>query len=593
MLHTVARAAGLLALLCPAVYSAAVPSQPQALPVPWKRNGIFSSDLRSVEERDGACTHGPHTRSCWGNGFSASTDPDIKWPNTGKTVTYNLEITNSTLAPDGLSRQMLLINGQYPGPVITADWGDTLSITVKNSLTNNGTGIHWHGFRQLGTNQMDGTNGITECPIAPGASKTYTFKATQYGTSWYHSHYSVQYGDGIVGGIVIKGPSTANYDIDLGILPFTDWFHVPSFTVNAAAQHAKGPPIADNILINGSMTSAFGGKYSVTNLTPGKKHLVRFVNSGVNNYIHVSLDGHPFTVIAADFIPIVPYTTTSLVIAVGQRYEVIIDANQPVGNYWLQVGTGGGTCDGPNANANNTKAIFHYAGANSANPNSTGITLPQGCLDETNIVPYVKTTVPQQLPKNLELTFSATAASGNLVQWLVNSSAMQIDFAKPTLQYLLDGNDTFHVAENVYPVGEANKWQYWVIQQAAGTPPLPHPIHLHGHDFYVLDHGENTAWTGDISKLKTDNPIRRDTATLPAGGYLVLAFESDNPGAWLMHCHIPFHVSAGLSLQFLERESEIIPSLGGDLSSFKEGCKSWKQYQDNVPGGFIIGDSGL
>jgi FtsP/CotA-like multicopper oxidase with cupredoxin domain len=76
---------------------------------------------------------------------------------------------------------------------------------------------------------MDGVGGITECPIAPGDTKVYKFKATQYGSSWYHSHYSVQYGDGLVGGIIINGPSTDNYDIDLGILPFSDWFHAPMY----------------------------------------------------------------------------------------------------------------------------------------------------------------------------------------------------------------------------------------------------------------------------------------------------------------------------------------------------------------------------
>ena len=212
---------------------------------------------------------------------------------------------------------MLVVNGQYPGPVITANWGDTISITVKNSLQNNGTSIHWHGIRQLDSNQMDGTNGLTECPIAPGQTKTYTFKATQYGTSWYHSHYSVQYGDGVVGTIVINGPATSNYDIDLGPLPMTDWFHTPFFTVNAEALHASGPPTADNVLVNGSMTSSSGGKYATTTLTPGKKHLLRLINTGINNFLHVSLDGHPFTVVASDFVPIVPYTTDSVVLAVG------------------------------------------------------------------------------------------------------------------------------------------------------------------------------------------------------------------------------------------------------------------------------------
>ena len=101
----------------------------------------------------------------------------------------------------------------------------------------NGTGVHWHGLRQLGSNQMDGVGGITECPIADGESRTYTFKATQYGSSWYHSHYSVQYGDGIVGGIIINGPATANYDLDLGVMPFTDWFYAPVYVKTSVVIH--------------------------------------------------------------------------------------------------------------------------------------------------------------------------------------------------------------------------------------------------------------------------------------------------------------------------------------------------------------------
>jgi len=105
------------------------------------------------------------------------------------------------------------------------DWGDTISVTLTNGLTSNGTGIHWHGLRQLNTVTQDGVPGITECPLAPGDSKTYTFKATQFGTTWYHSHFSAQYGDGASGSIVIDGPASSNYDIDLGPYPVTDWYY--------------------------------------------------------------------------------------------------------------------------------------------------------------------------------------------------------------------------------------------------------------------------------------------------------------------------------------------------------------------------------
>jgi FtsP/CotA-like multicopper oxidase with cupredoxin domain len=91
-------------------------------------------------------------------------------------------------------------------------------IHVTNNLEVNGTSIHWHGIRQLKTNPMDGTPGIVQCPQAPGTTLTYKFQAIQYGTTWYHSHFSIQFGGGLNGAIVINGPATMNYDTDIGAI---------------------------------------------------------------------------------------------------------------------------------------------------------------------------------------------------------------------------------------------------------------------------------------------------------------------------------------------------------------------------------------
>jgi FtsP/CotA-like multicopper oxidase with cupredoxin domain len=72
------------------------------------------------------------------------------------------------------------------------------------------------------------------------------------------------------------------------------------------------------MLVNGTMVSEFGGFYGVTTLKQGKTHLLRLMNNGINNWVNVALDGHPFTVIAADFNPIVPYSANSLTIAAGK-----------------------------------------------------------------------------------------------------------------------------------------------------------------------------------------------------------------------------------------------------------------------------------
>lgn len=102
---------------------------------------------------------------------------------------------------------------------------------MTNNLVDsgNGTSIHWHGLRQNFTNDQDGVVSITQCPTAPGDTFDYTWKAAQYGSTWYHSHFALQAWQGIFGGIVINGPATANYDEDLGMLFLNDWDHQVGF----------------------------------------------------------------------------------------------------------------------------------------------------------------------------------------------------------------------------------------------------------------------------------------------------------------------------------------------------------------------------
>lgn len=99
----------------------------------------------------------------------------------------------SQVKPDGIEKILgNYFNGTYPGPTLEACWGDQLVIHVTNTVPTNGTTIHWHGIRQFRSNEMDGVNGITQCPIAPDIVFTYNFTAAQYGHTWYHSHYSLQ-----------------------------------------------------------------------------------------------------------------------------------------------------------------------------------------------------------------------------------------------------------------------------------------------------------------------------------------------------------------------------------------------------------------
>jgi FtsP/CotA-like multicopper oxidase with cupredoxin domain len=166
------------------------------------------------------------TRSQWCD-HSIDTNNHVEVPDTGVTREYWLELTDVVIAPDGVSRSAMAVNGSVPGPTLFADWGDTVVVHVINSLTTsqNGTSMHFHGIWQTNTNEMDGVASITQCPTAPGETITYTWRARQYGSTWYHSHFALQSWQGVIGGIIINGPATADYDEDLGMLFLNDWDH--------------------------------------------------------------------------------------------------------------------------------------------------------------------------------------------------------------------------------------------------------------------------------------------------------------------------------------------------------------------------------
>ncbi|KAL8418990.1 hypothetical protein RB594_002267 [Gaeumannomyces avenae] len=523
-------------------------------------------------------------RGCWKNYWNVSTDYELTIP-TGTTRVIDLTITNITsFSADGVAKPVMLINGAFPGPVIQCDWGDWLELRVHNNLKDNGTGIHWHGLRQLNSNNQDGAGGITECPIAPGSSRSYTFRAVQYGTSWYHSHFSVQYGNGVVGAVVVNGPASVNYDIDLGPFVLTDWYWQTADILQLKAEQATGPPPpADNILFNGTNINprGSGGRYQRVKLTPGKKHRLRIINTSVDNGFTVSLVGHSFTVISTDLVPTRPVVKTQLFLGVGQRYDVVIEANQPVANYWFNVTLGGGglcgVCNNPFP-----ASIFSYDGAPAnANPTNRGTPITADCKDTVGpFVPMVGRSAPRsqfasqhrELPVNLTTTVTSR---GNVFHWLVNGSGIDIEWDRPILQYVAERNSSWPRAANVVSVPRRGVWTFWVINNAQGS--LPHPIHLHGHDMMVLGAGDSGRFdpAADVDRLNFDNPVRRDVAMLPPG-WLVIAFETNNPGAWLMHCHIGWHVSQGLSVQFLEIEAEIPQVM--KLDQIQPTCDAWRAY---------------
>ncbi|KAH7362103.1 laccase-1 [Plectosphaerella cucumerina] len=517
------------------------------------------------------------TRSEWCD-YSISTDYWTEAVDTGVTREYWFDLTDVTVSPDGVSRSAMAVNGSIPGPTIFADWGDTVTVHVTNSLTTslNGTSIHFHGIRQNYTNQADGVASVTQCPVAVGESITYTWKATQYGSSWYHSHFALQAYQGIFGGIVINGPASADYDEDLGMVFLNDWDHQTVDELYATAQ-SSGPPTLDTGLINGTNVYGSDGDESQTGsrltvgFTAGTSYRMRLVNAAVDTHWKFSIDNHTMTVIAADLIPIEPYTTTMIDMTMGQRYDIIVTADQAdvADNFWMRAIPQSACSD--NDNVDNIKGIIYY-GDSASTPTTTGYSFTDSCDDETdNLVPYVSKTVESANWSDLEVATVGRNSAG-LFKWYLNSTSLYVDWADPTLGQVLSGATTWETQNAVLELSEANQWVYLVVQTTLG---VPHPIHLHGHDFFVLAQGTGT-YSSSVT-LNTSNPPRRDTALLPASGYLVMAWETDNPGVWLMHCHIGWHTAEGFALQFVERYSEIAGI--SDETSLTDTCSAWSTFQ--------------
>ncbi|KAI1337620.1 Cupredoxin [Xylariaceae sp. FL0016] len=521
--------------------------------------------------------------------YDVRTDYEYKHPK-GITREYWIEVgENDQVPPDGVQKTLgKYFNGTYPGPIIEACWGDQIVVHVTNRCQDNGTTIHWHGIRQLGSNEMDGVNGITQCPIATDDSFTYNFTAEQYGHTWYHSHYSLQYPDGVAAPLVIHGPTSADWDIDLGPIMISDWVHDTAYLVFEEEMSGKAAQ-SDSILINGQGHYEGNGSYFQTTVTPGKKHLLRLINGGVGNSFVFSVDDHNLTVIANDLVAIESFTVESLLVGIGQRYTVILEAkNQTSGDYWIRTTPANGcTSYSTPETPDNRTAILRYDSSSTALPQTEvqpGQNYNCTDIDPEKLNPIVPWSVALQPENNVDKDTYHVQLQGSpdndlgppgfpYAHWYVGTQPMWLDFNNPTILNVDEslGNPNYTVVEEDFTRG----FIYLIVDNSLARAPVTHPIHLHGSDFVVLAQND-TAWNASTSPslFNYQNPPRRDTALLPANGFLAMAFRPDNPGAWLLHCHIAWHASSGLALQILVRPQNMT-DVNGDLTETRRVCDVW------------------
>ena len=435
-------------------------------------SGSTALAIRETSDLTPGCQNTNTSRKCWGE-YDINTNYYDTTFHTGRTVEYWLTVEEIDCAPDGYRRKCMVANGTMPGPAITADWGDDVVVHVTNNIATNGTAIHFHGIRQLNNNQYDGTPGVSQCPIPPGQSMTYKFHASQYGTSMYHSHFSVQYSMGLHGPLIINGPATADYDEDLGSVFLTDWGHQTEFDIWATVA-------TFNVTFDGALTGLVNGmntgNCTATNATAldpncidggekyqlvfeaGKKYRLRLINIATEAWFQFSIDGHKMTVISTDLVPIVPYETDSVLVNMGQRYDIIVEANAAPGDYWLRSGFVSSCI--PNGAPENITGIVRYNNDSTEIPTSVSTVVRIGfCLDEpaASLVPWVPVDLTNMNGGILSENVTAEYYLKKYLRWSFNMADggfMWTNWSQPALGDVVSGNlGAIPKSDNIFPVG--------------------------------------------------------------------------------------------------------------------------------------------
>ncbi|EPS32652.1 hypothetical protein PDE_07612 [Penicillium oxalicum 114-2] len=485
-----------------------------------------------------------------------------------KTVTYDFNVTWVNANPDGLhERQVVGINGQWPLPVIEVDKGDQLVVNMYNGLGTHSTSIHFHGMFQNSTNNMDGPSMVTQCPVVPGASITYNFTVNQNGTYWYHCHTDFCYPDGYRQALIVHDKDAYfndMYDEEFTIT-MSDWYHemVEDIRFIDKTNPTGAEPVPNAFLFNDTQNVNLS-------VEPGKTYLLRLANVGAFVAQYFYIEDHTFQIVEIDGVYTEPKEADMLYISVAQRYAILVTTkNSTEKNYpivtvadsmlldlipsdlqlnhtnWLEY----------NKDADHPQAIMPVEVASDLDP-----------IDDMILVPHDR----MELLPEADLVLDLTVAMVNLDDGAGYAVINDISYTKPKVPTLYTVLSSGDLATNAEIYGDFthsmvlghNQVVEIILNNGDGGS---HPFHLHGHNFQLVDrapsYGRHFYDYADGDPLVYDPnnhtefpkyPARRDTFVLPPQGYFVIRFVADNPGVWLFHCHIDWHLEQGLGMTFIE-----------------------------------------
>jgi iron transport multicopper oxidase len=491
---------------------------------------------------------------------------------------YTLVISYATMSPDGFPKEVMVINGTIPGPLISANVGQTLEIKVINEL-DVPTTLHWHGMFQNGTSYYDGVDGVTQCGIPAGSSAVYRFKVDQTGTYWYHSHFGGQYGNGHFGPLVIydtKEPYT--YDEDV-VVSFSDWYHntIESLMVNFLSAESQGmEPVPDAGLINGkgmfdcSKVAFQSCTQHTTNdlwnitLVRGKTYRLRFISTTAFSTFFVAVDNMNMTLIELDGVDYQATLVDFVELNSGQRASVLVTPTE-TGNFWIRARMDTSIFTYWNLNLNvDTLGIINVVDSAWSKPSTDAPTTtsavlpPDGSVvgsffdQELSLQPLKVVTVPEA-DVSLTVDFNIIDNEAGINLPVINNYTTVLPSPPVIFTAVQNANQVWAPQNNVYNIpGGGKVIEVVFLNEDTGD----HPFHLHGHKFWIVGRG-SLPYDPTTANLNVNNAPQRDTVRVPTQGYTVLRFIADNPGVWFFHCHMEWHLMGGLGIVFVEDAAKV------------------------------------
>jgi iron transport multicopper oxidase len=307
----------------------------------------------------------------------------------------------------------------------------------------------------------------------------------------------------------------------------------------------------------------------------------RIINTSAIAVFNFAIDQHSLTIIEIDGSPIDPKTVDYIRVNAGQRYDILVRANQNISNYWIQA-----TIDKYDIwNVYRyaswpVRAVFRYEGAPNVLPDlerlnemdlqaNYSFQEAHFSIDQNNYYFSPPGSVPdstRQIQVNIDWFVdygSLWPHLNNVTYGFTNGTTLppprgtpRPNMTSPDLFFFttalnfIRANLSIPLQQNAVTIYHGEVIDFIINNHDNSA----HPMHIHGHNFWVLAMGNRSDgdYVPGMNVLNTVNPVKRDTVTANANSYLVLRFVADNPGIWFVHCHTDWHLVAGMAMLFLE-----------------------------------------